>query len=550
MQQAQNNQPPAPQSDFTFRSQPAPVVTSTSSAGQSPPSGKNNDGPASLTDQDILAFLNQPAPTFPQQQQPAFTMVQPSQQGSGSSSDWLWNASTFGTEIPQAIPLDVTNLTDPARSQSSSSIFPWADIGNNLAASSNVGANNNAFPTANVNNNDYASFLTGYSAFNANNGVSQVNSQPAQMQQSHRSSSGGSSQANSAKSRSGSENVQPKAGSNHGGATAESPETSCSSSGSDPSDAFPATPSSAPFPFISNAQDGTLDFSAMFGQSQTGFGDLKASPYSFLTSPSLQGGPAVKTESPQSSFFGSMQATTPSGVFDAMNYRDPLLADLDDTANASSSFTFANLDNKNDNFDLSEFLVASPQSQQGAAAGPSPPAFSHHSSSTSMQSGYASSSASMPTMSTQPYARSSSSGQSSSAASPQGCSIPANGQVTLPYSMTYGHPLATYAMKGQAPALPVNSAQDRSKPWQEYADKIMMSCKENAFREEIERRKAKGGVVDENEMDSLCKDMKVKATCQEMIRQKVQDALDSDEKMNNLYKQYMQDGQKASAVQL
>jgi len=62
--------------------------------------------------------------------------------------------------------------------------------------------------------------------------------------------------------------------------------------------------------------------------------------------------------------------------------------------------------------------------------------------------------------------------------------------------------------------------------------------------------KAKGGVVDENEMDSLCKDMKVKATCQEMIRQKVQDALDSDEKMNNLYKQYMQDGQKASAVQL
>lgn len=538
LQQAQNNQPPAPQSDFTFRSQPAPSSNPSSSAVPYQSGSATSDGPASLTDQDILAFLNQPAPVFPQQS--AYTMIQPSpqgsQSGSGSSEDWLWNASTFGTEIPQAIPLDVTNLAESSRSPNNNAIFPWADLSANTASTGNFSASG---PISS--NPNYASYLTGFPSFNTDNAASQSVSQTAS-QQGHSSRS--ASQTHTSASRSSTDGTSGKAGSRNGGTTAESPETTCSSSGSDPSDALPATPSSAPFPYISSGQDGQIDFAAMFGQSQSGFGDLKASPYSFLTSPGLQGSGMVKTETPQTSFFGSMQATTPSAIFDSLNYRDPLLADLDDNGNRSTDL-LANLDNKNENFDLSDFLVASPPSQQGASAGPSPPAFLHHSSSGSTQSGYASSSGSVPTMGSQAYPKSTSSGQSSSAASPQ---ANMQGQVTLPYNMTYGHPLASYvlqSMQGKSPSQQPQQQESVRQPWQQYADQIMQGCKQKAFEDEVQKRQAKGGVMDAHDLDSLCKDMQVKATCQEMIRKKVQDSMDSDQEMMELYKKYMQDGQKA-----
>lgn len=515
LQQTQSNQPPAPQSDFTFRSQPSTGPSSSASA--------LTNAPSALSDQDILAFLNQPAPTFPQQ--PAFTMIQPSAQGSGSSNgstdDWLWNASTFGTEIPQAIPLGVTNLAETNRTQNNTanSLFPWADFGSNYGANgtgTSPSSANASFSSTGVGASpNFASFLTGYAPSAQTNVPSAQPNSSARIPDTQRSGSA-ASQGNGTAQRSASTG---KANST----SAESPETTCSSSGSDPSDALPATPLSAPFPYVSNPQDGPIDFAAIFGGA-AGFGNAKTDPYSFL------GQPAVKTESPQPAFFGSVQATTPSGVFDALNYRDPLLRDIDNIAgNQNLASMFANLDGgKTDNFDMNEFLVASPQSQ-GVASGPSPPAFLHHSSSGSAQSGHDGSTGSVPTIGSDAYARSSSSGHSSSAASPQaGNGAPT--QVSLPYSFTYGHPLVQYA-KPDAPS---------GKPrWQEYADKVMQKCKAQMQQ----GTGSESAVLANDELDNLCKDMQVKASCQEVIRKKIQDSVDSDEQMMKLYNQYLQDGQ-------
>lgn len=456
-------------------------------------------------------------------------MIQPSGQGSGSSTggstndDWLWNASTFGTEIPQAIPLGVTNLTDPsARPQNA--LFPWADLNSTFGDSSASSSTSpsTAFPNAGPSPN-FASFLTGYSPLTNQSTVSPPpGGQPSNglhNQQTHRSNSG-TSQSNGSSQRAGSFNSNGKAGSSQG----ESPETTCSSSGSDPSDNQPATPSSTAFPFVANPADGTINFAAMFGQApgaQNGFTDSKNSPFSFANAMQSQV-PVVKTESPQSatSFFGSMQATTPSGIFDALNYRDPILADLDG-GKADGGV-----------FDIADYLAPSPQSQQGAATVPSPPTFQHHSSSGSTQSGNASSTGSGLT-----YPRSTSSGHSSNATSPPSAGV--NGQVELPYAMTYGHPLAQYAVS-KMPGSFMTQGGDDSKPrWQAYADKVMANCKADLARAGYDTSAAS----DPDAIDSLCKDMQLKARCEDSIRKKIQESLDSDAEMMKLYNKYMEEGQ-------
>ena len=412
----------APQSSFTF-SMPANLSSSTSSNT----TNAHANAPASFSsDQDILAFLSTPAQPAPPSQVPALIHSSGTSSSSGASSgggafgagsgtgsggmdDWMWNASAFGTEIPQAIPPSVTNISE---AQKAGLVFPWDQYAGNVggngtgnagsspaSASASGGGSAGAAPS-----NDaaaFASFLSSFSPAASSGSPAGTTTQQQQQQQQQQQSSQSYSRASALPAQV--QQQQQRASSNNGngsGPAADSPETSTCSSGasSDPSDAaFPATPGGAmPFLSYSNGNGGNgssgntggnLSFASLAGNAfanQTNPGFLaqqqqQNSKTSFSASESAfdtANGNGSRASS--SSFFspGNM-ATTPSSVFDLMSYRDPLFASFDAGAGAGSGsgtgvspsqfggFGGPSPGVKSELVDFSDFLVASPPALSG-----------------------------------------------------------------------------------------------------------------------------------------------------------------------------------------
>lgn len=317
------------QSDFTF-SLPS---SSSSSRGLS---SSSNDGPVSYSESDILSFLSS-APTSEQISQP-FTMIEPAS-FPPLGDDWLWNSSTFGTEIPQAIPPSVDfldshlrqNINDNHIDSANANSFvsattttnPYTGLSTALLQSSkerspsSIHAVNNYQDPAAV----YTALLSGhspgsFSAF-ASAGTQMSNNRVA----TNITSKNTNTTLNHGKL------AVTRAGSHH---SAESPDTTCSSSGSDPSDHQPSTPSSVPL-FSTVAHHHTAK-SNSHGNQQ------------------INNGYTYNTVSP------------PSNIFDAMNYRDPVLSGLDTYEGDTTSSLKEGIVNGGDPLDFNDFLVQSPPS--------------------------------------------------------------------------------------------------------------------------------------------------------------------------------------------
>ena len=413
----------APQSDFTFRL-------------------PNSSVPPELN--SILEQVSRP-----------FTIIHPSD-FPPANDDWLWNSSTFGTEIPQAIPPSVNFLDQYANRASTSPstiLNPYTSLSTSpyqLTSSNGSSADNTYQQDSTLAYNSL--FTTGFPF----NGLGALSSAPESV-------IGGSTSLAAVNNTNGNadSNTRPsvkESGSRH---SSDSPDTTGSSTGSASSpDVQPPTPGAAAS--FSSASD-----------------------------------PIINNKFAQPISREAYQATTPSNGFDMMNYRDPFLSGL---TGQNSSMDFAKDDNANQLWDYNDFLVQSPPS-----IGSNIPIFSgenqdsrmHNTSSEGQQyisvSGSGSGSGSGSSAST--LASTSSTAASSTTSSPHGLmgtdSTNLNpDDITLSDDLTYSHPLIKHVF---------NDIEEQIQ--QGTFTPIVAGCKD---------------VYGCYDIDSLCQDMKLKATCKEV----------------------------------
>jgi len=380
----------APQSDFTFNvprssssSNTTPISHSTSPVNATMP-----HAPTTFNDADIMSFLSAgpsaaEAQHYKQNSAP-FQFVNPSPTGAASQNgqqqsellipssmpslpdDWLWNSSTFGTEIPQALPPTVTNLME---------LF-GGNLDGNLASQNNLFAGSATSPQQSMQQQQQNGAFGGTgSAPSATRSFSPDDAYKALYttfgeSPSYNSSSGDMTYTNNAQSsRSASHDSTGNVTNNlvkqfvnrEGSSTkGDSPDTTCSSNGSDPSENQPSTPGSSHF--------------ANIGQNSTKTG------FPYQSAAHQMQGVSVN----QSSAAGS-EGNTPSSVLNSMpslrndalfnNSLDGALAnssfansDLDFQALLNgSSFTLSPNEKTSDFMDLNDFLVASPAGLNNAS---------------------------------------------------------------------------------------------------------------------------------------------------------------------------------------
>lgn len=398
----------APQSDFTFSVPSAPAQT-TAPAFAAPASASSKDAaaPSSFNNNDIMSFLSS-NPTPPQPTQTPFTMITPSpplpNNGNTTSMNSIddfmmnWNSSAFGTELPQAVPPSVTNLTEQPADTDFASLWKSLNQGNTSTFSTvpsqqtqqqNLADNSNFFSLF---QNAFTPSLDGQApASNTNPSFSQYvnsantatyNTQSAQnmaanlfpFANANASSSASPSNTSNSKANTNLQH-QNSMNSTRNGSSADSPETCASSTsgGSDPSDAQPSTPNNGQVLFGTNNNNKA--------KSKSGDSVQSLYPDIGLTSFNTSNLSNNNTGSTFEAMFGNNgfgSATTPSGVFDMMNYRDPLLGNLNDAPASGENFNFGsfipgngnvsgssagvNNNKRSDTLDFSDFLVASPPS--------------------------------------------------------------------------------------------------------------------------------------------------------------------------------------------
>lgn len=571
--------PALPQSEFTFS------VPGTSTQHQ--PSA--SDAPASYSDADIMAFLNSAppqqlddgsaeAPTNP------FTMIEPTafpNLGDG----WSWNQSSFGTEIPTAAPPSVTNLLE---------MYPDFASSNFGDANSNTSVRNNSMsvgPSPSSSSASPSNQMPSTSpqlAFASGSNASQMSSTSSysDANQVFNSLFGGGfssgfttgfSPSTSAGSPSTSIGLSPpvSVGNNGSGSTssavgantfstgqagtvtsagplkqtaatrmaskagslthnADSPDTTCSSNGSDPSEHQPATPGNAAYYF------GGINIAAN-GNNAPAWLNTAGNEKSKNASSAL--GPQSSTGNGPS----PLAVTTPSGIFDMMDYRDPVLNGLQGSNDFDSFSTMLKPDQhqlhlNSDLLDFNDFLVQSPPSSAGTALSPAGPSTGAQSQQHQQNSGSngkraeSSSGSSIPTLSSS-QSNSPSAG-SSAAHSPASIFNNIGGTInpeslTLD-SVTYGHPMIQHAMADMF----------AGKSWAPDIVQSAISQQQTGPTAQGNHRASTNAVspLTENDLDTLCKDMKLKATCKEVARERIAKSVQSDETMLKLYNEYLQNG--------
>ncbi|KAL7008456.1 hypothetical protein EMMF5_002185 [Cystobasidiomycetes sp. EMM_F5] len=511
----------APQTDFTFNFRGPDVPTmsvpreKSSSRSSSPPDASAApsslpNAPASFSDSDILAFLSQPAQpsdqaVLPQHQ---FEMI-PASMPNNLGDDFFWNSSAFGTEIPQVAPAKVTNLleqygiagfnSNPTASAQESLFGNGKD---SLSPASFPSFSSGSTPTAGVSPATSANATISAPAATASNTFTGATNQRSTSGYSARSSSGDSPTAQMynavfermLQQQQQTNNNASLTNTNNGMSTlakqaltrnvatnssapiaADSPETTCSSNGSDPSSISsdhqqPITPNNGQTLFGANMFGSGFGGSSGLSPFSSGYGSLGDANAAFS---GVFGAGLVGS--------GKSAVTTPSGIFDTLNYRDPLFA--------------GSMDNYPlETVNFNDFLVASPPalgsgandaySQPFAAAAsethPVHPQQGSREASGSSSSGY------VPTLGglsdgTSPSAH------SSTASSPKtafqqgadqwmdaafGKNRPNN---VLPHDVTYDHPLI-----------------------------------QHVFRD------TQGFSNNDHELETLCSDMKMKASCKDV----------------------------------
>jgi len=169
-----------------------------------------------------------------------------------------------------------------------------------------------------------------------------------------------------------------------------------------------------------------------------------------------------------------LNPTTPSGIFDMMNYRDPLFPGLNDSGVGSGSDGSRAV---NDILDFNDFLVQSPPAMAGASpsalANVTAPPYRASSTSSSSVPGLSHSGSNSP------------SNTSSHVDSPQTLMSNAAKDM-LPYEVKYSHPLIQHVM-----------------------GPMMAENKKNG-------KHFDGTPMTDTELDSLCCDMTLKATCKDV----------------------------------
>jgi hypothetical protein len=543
-------QPAAPQSTFTI-----PTASSSISSNNPtfPPTKpiQDNSALASYSSSDIMAYLSSAPPSQPVQQ--PFTMIQPSppagatQNGNAGFEDWMmnWNSSAFGTELPQAVPPSVTNLTEQPANNGFASL--WNNLNTDTAptfnpmqtqqvqqnvqqqtaqpdnSSSFFSLFHNAFATT---PNDLTSpggmaNSTTYAQVGGNSGDSAASQTSSASPSLFPFANNGGSFSSVTSNNGNLQNLQSRHGSTGQG---ESPETTASSgTGSERSDGQPNTPNNGQVLF------GSANPTAVKGSdvqnAYTNFG--------FSTSTGNSPAAAITAQTGLNNMFGT--ATTPSGVYDLMNYRDPILAGLggdssfqDDTFNFQSynngiigNVNAPNQPKRADTLDFNDFLVASPPTFTQ-----SPPVSStlfgkpsnngHDSSSASSVPTLGSLSSSDPPSPNHPSPQTSLTTGNSNSASSSSTSTPN----WLPYDVTWGHPLIQHVMKDQIePTINLQKQQDK-----------------RDFENTMSSLPTRKGPCD---IDGLCNDMQLKATCKEAARDRIAKAIHTDEMTMQLYNDYL-----------
>lgn len=549
----------APKSDFTFTVPPASAQTTAPAFSGSSITG-NNQSNSSMSTNDILSMLaSAPAPVQPSQT--PFTMINPTQPVTSSSNsltaanldDWMnsWNSSAFGTELPQAVPPSVTNLAERPADSDFASLWNSLNQGSNNTfntlqaqqAQENAADTNSTFfslfqnafspsldGNASVTNPSYSQNVNNATHNAPYNSVQNALGSMFPFANSSGSSVSASNNLNN------NNNINIGSSAHHkqdqksnftkntapNTSSADSPETCASSTsgGSDPSDAQPSTPNNGQVLFGNDNKakgkngDSLHSFYPDFGMASFNTGQVQAGAGSTGSFNNLRGS-------------GFETATTPSGVFDSMNYRDPLLANLGGhrssgndfnfdafiSGNAQSSFSPAGGSNqRSDTLDFSDFLVASPPGMTQ-----SPPVTSNLFQMPSSHGQNSNSSSSLPTLgslshgtspaSTHPSPQTSLNTTSSSTGTSTANSTPN----WLPYDVPYSHPLIQHVMKDRV-----------------QQDKANFESQMKAI--------PRNGPCD---VDGLCDDMTMKATCKDHAMDRIAKSIQTDEMTMKLYKDYL-----------
>jgi len=477
-------------------------------------------------------------------------------QTTGSLDDWMnnWHSSAFGTELPQAVPPSVTNIAEQPADNGFASL--WNSLNQNTNSTFNtlqnqqsqqqsaIDTNNsffslfqNAFSpsldgTAPASNSSFSQYVNSSNTapYNTNAQTATSNIFPFA-----NASSSGSPAVNVNTSNTGNQQTQRQNSSNNNRSTApnsssaDSPETCASSTsgGSDPSDAQPSTPNNGQALFGNNTKA-----KAQSGDSiQSLYPDIGLNSFATGNMQANTGGIAGFNSLYNSSGFESV--TTPSGVFDAMSYRDPLLANLSGQNTSGNGFDFdsflsgnamsnANVPNANskrsDTLDFSDFLVTSPPGMTQ-----SPPVTSNFFQMPGNNGQESNSSSSLPTLaslsnSTSPVSTQPSPQTSLNTASSSTGASSTNGTPNwLPYDIPYSHPLIQHVMKDQI------VTKDQVQQDKANFDNQMQAI-------------PRSGPCD---IDGLCDDMKMKATCKDHARDRIAKAIQTDEMTMKLYNDYL-----------
>lgn len=547
----------APQSDFTFtvpsasQQTTAPAFSGTAIAG-------NNQSSSSLSTNDILSMLaSAPAPAQPSQT--PFTMINFSPPITSNTNpltaanldDWMnnWNSSAFGTELPQAVPPSVTNLSERPADSDFASLWNSLNQGSNPTfntlqnqqAQQNAAETNNSFFS--LFQNAFSPSLDGSSsasnpsfsqfANSSNNTASYDNNQnfsgnmfPFATNSANGSSATNSFSSNNINNGSFNQHQQQKSNSNRNTApnssAADSPETCASSTsgGSDPSDAQPSTPNNGQTLF---GNDQSKANSKSGGSLQSFYPDIGLTSFNAGQGQAgAAGNGNGNVNNVRSSGFES--ATTPSGVFDTMSYRDPLMANLGGHSGSGSDFNFDSFitgsgvspasgsNKRSDTLDFSDFLVASPPGMTQ-----SPPVTGNLFQMPSNHGQNSNSSSSLPTLGSLSHGASPASTQPSpqtslnTASSSTGASSANSTPNWLPYDVPYTHPLIQHVMKDRI-----------------QQDKANFESQMKAI--------PRNGPCD---VDGLCDEMKMKATCKDHAMDRIAKSIQTDEMTMKLYNDYL-----------
>lgn len=552
----------APQSDFTFTVPSAPAQTTAPAFSGSAITGNNDQSNSSLSSDGILSVLSSAPPPAQPSQMP-FTMIHPAAADPSTTDpltgagldDWMnnWNSSAFGTEMPQAVPPLVTNLAERPADSDFASLWNSLNQGSNSTFNTlqNQQAQQNA---AESNNTLFSLFQTAFSP-SLDGNTSPPNSSFSQYVNSSstapynttpsfassmfpfESASGstssnpndanGSSIGNTSSHHTQDQKSNPTRNRAPHSSSADSPETCASSTsgGSDPSVAQPRTPNNGQMLFGNSLNDKTK---AKSGDSIQSFHpDFGLN--SFNSGHMHGNGNTANNGSFNNSMLpsGLESATTPSAVFDTMNYRDPLLANLGGHSTSGGNFNFDSFisgyapsvaspasggNKRSDTLDFSDFLVASPpgMTQSPPVTGnlfqvPSNHAYGSNSSSSlptlgSLSHG-ASPASTQPSPQTSLNTASSSTGPSSSNGTPN----------WLPYDVPYSHPLIQHVMRDKV-----------------QQDKANFESQMKAI--------PRSGPCD---VDGLCDEMQMKASCKDHAMDRIAKSIQTDEMTMKLYNDYL-----------